>query len=90
MTDMKNTLIQVSIFCALVITMAYIGPQLDDHGPEHEVAVEELAKQHRQDRFEKAAAEICGPNAGWSLTTNQDAIVCKTKRGHKTGRVAQL
>lgn len=90
MTDMRNTLIQASIFCALVITMAYIGPQLDDHGPEHEVAVEELAKQHRQDRFERAAAEICGENATYRLTHKQGEIICLTKRNHKTGRVAQL
>lgn len=86
---MRNTLIQISIFCALVTTMAYIGPQLDDHGPEHEVAVEELEKQNRQDRFERAAREICGENATWSLTHVQGQIVCKTRRGQKT-KVAQL
>ena len=79
---MKNTLINCALFAAIVATMFSI--QVIDNGAEHEVAAEELVKQNRQDRFEKAAREICGPNAGWSLTTNQDAIVCKTKRGHKT------
>ena len=79
---MKHTLINCALFAAIVATMFSI--QVIDHGPEHEVAAEELVKQNRQDRFEKAAREICGENAGWSLTTNQDAIVCKTKRGHKT------
>ena len=85
---MKNTLINCALFAAILATMLSI--QVIDNGAEHEVAIEELAKQNRQERFERAAAEICGPNAGWSLTTNQDAIVCKTKRGHRTGKVAQL
>lgn len=80
---MKHTLINCALFAAIVATM-FSSIQVIDHGPEHEIAVEELAKQNRQDRFERAAREICGENAGWSLTTNQDAIVCKTKRGHKT------
>ena len=84
---MKNTLINCALFAAIVATMFSI--QVIDNGAEHEVAAEELAKQNRQDRFERAAREICGENAGWSLTTNQDAIVCKTKRGHKT-KTAQL
>ena len=79
---MKHTLINCALFAAIVATMFSI--QVIDNGAEHEVAAEELVKQNRQDRFEKAAREICGENAGWSLTTNQDAIVCKTKRGHKT------
>lgn len=84
---MKHTLINCALFAAIVATMFSI--QVIDNGAEHEVAAEELVKQNRQDRFEKAAREICGENAGWSLTTNQDAIVCKTKRGHKT-KTAQL
>ena len=84
---MKHTLINCALFAAIVATMFSI--QVIDNGAEHEVAAEELAKQNRQDRFERAAREICGENAGWSLTTNQDAIVCKTKRGHKT-KTAQL
>ena len=86
---MRNTLIQVSIFCALVTTMAYIGPRLDDHGPEHEVAAEELVKQNRQDRFEKAAQEVCGPNAAYRLTNKQGEVICLTHRGQKT-KTAQL
>lgn len=84
---MKHTLINCALFAAIVATMFSI--QVIDNGAEHEAAAEELVKQNRQDRFEKAAREICGENAGWSLTTNQDAIVCKTKRGHKT-KTAQL
>ena len=85
---MKHTLINIALFCGIVGCMVGIQA-IDDNSAEHEVAKQELVKQNRQDRFEKAAREICGENAGWSLTTNQDAIVCKTKRGHKT-KTAQL
>ena len=85
---MKNMLINSALFAAVVATMFSI--QVIDNGAEHEVAAEELVKQNRQDRFEKAAREICGENAGWALTQGKNEIVCKTHRGHKTGRVAQL
>ena len=86
---MKHTLINIALFT--VIVGAMLGIQvIDDNGPEQEIAKQELAKQRRQERFEAAAREICGPNAGYSLTTTKDAIVCKTHRGHKTGKVAQL
>ena len=86
---MKHTLINIALFAGIMSCMVGIQA-IDDNSAEHEVAKQELVKQRQQDRFEKAAREICGPNAGWSLTTNQDAIVCKTKRGHRTGKVAQL
>lgn len=85
---MKNTLINCALFAAIVATMFSI--QVIDNGAEHEVAAEELVKQNRQDRFEKAAREICGENATYRLTHKQGEIVCLTKRNHKTGRVAQL
>ena len=85
---MKNTLINCALFAAIVATMFSI--QVIDNGAEHEVAAEELVKQNRQDRFEKAAREICGENATYRLTNKQGEIVCLTKRNHKTGRVAQL
>ena len=85
---MKNTLINCALFAAIVATMFSI--QVIDNGAEHEVAIEELVKQNRQDRFEKAAREICGENATYRLTHKQGEIVCLTKRNHKTGRVAQL
>ena len=85
---MKHTLINCALFAAIVATMFSI--QVIDNGAEHEVAAEELVKQNRQDRFEKAAREICGENATYRLTHKQGEIVCLTKRNHKTGRVAQL
>ena len=84
---MKNTLINCALFAAIVATMFSI--QVIDNGAEHEVAIEELAKQNRQDRFDRAAREICGENATYTLTHKQGEIVCKTRRGQKT-KVAQL
>ena len=85
---MKHTLINCALFAAIVATMLSI--QVIDNGAEHEVAIEELAKQHRQQRFERAAAEICGENSSYRLTHKQGEVICVTKRNHKTGRVAQL
>ena len=86
---MKHTLINIALFCGIVGCMVGIQA-IDDNSAEHEVAKQELVKQNRPDRFEKAAREICGENAGWALTQGKNEIVCKTHRGHKTGRVAQL
>ena len=84
---MKNMLINCALFAAIVATMFSI--QAIDNGAEHEVAAEELAKQAKQDRFDRAAREICGENATYSLTHKQGEIVCKTRRGQKT-KVARL
>ena len=84
---MKNMLINCALFAAIVATMFSI--QVIDNGAEHEVAVDELAKQAKQDRFDRAAREICGENATYSLTHKQGEIVCKTRRGQKT-KVARL
>ena len=39
-------------------------------------------------RFTRAARQICGDNAGYTLVDNDRTIVCTTKRGHVTRRVA--
>ena len=89
MKDTQTTALLLTGFLGL---LGFVGPALDveDHGYEHEVAREELAKEQRTARFEKAAREICGENASWALTSGKNEIVCKTKRGHKTGKVAAL
>ena len=85
----KHTLINVSIFAFVLAAM--VGIQgIDDNGPEQEIAKQELVKQRQQERFERAARDICGENATWVLTHVQGQIVCKTKRGARTGQVAQL
>ena len=86
---MKHTLINCALFAAIVAVMFGIQV-IDDAGPANEVAKQELIKQRQQDRFEAAAREVCGENSSWALTQGKNEIVCKTRRGHRTGRVAQL
>jgi hypothetical protein len=61
-------------------TLAYIGPALDDHSP---AVADAIAQQQAQVRFEKAAREICGPNAA-VLDLGYGAIQCRTRKGKKT------
>lgn len=82
---MKNTVIQLAIFIGLVITMAYIGPKLDDNGPDHEVAKEELAKQRQQERFSRAASSMCGN--GYAVDA-EGTVVCRVRKALKAGRAA--
>jgi len=44
------------------------------------------AEQRAQARFEKAAQQMCGENAGWKLLEN-GSVQCFTKRGHATQKV---
>ena len=87
MKSFLNTLLLVVVACLL---LSYLGPALDDHSAEMEVAREEMAKQRQQDRFERSAQQACGENASYRLTHKQGEIICLTKRNRPTGRVAQL
>ena len=85
---MKHTLINMAIFAGIMAAM--VGIQgVDNNGPEQEIAKQELAKQRQQERFDKAAQEVCGENSSYRLTHKQGEIICLTKRNHKT-KVAQL
>lgn len=86
---MKNFAINSGVLGLLVLLMAFVGPALDDNSAENIAAKQELASKHQQDRFERAAQEVCGPNAAFRLTQRQGEVICMTKRGHKT-KVAQL
>jgi len=86
---MTHRLLNIGPFAFFLVSLAYLGPALDDNSAEHEVAKQELAKQRQEERFSTAAREICGENAGWTVTQG-NVLVCKTKRNHKTGKVAQL
>ena len=44
------------------------------------------AEQRAQVRFERAAQQMCGDNAGWAKLDN-GSVQCFTKRGHKTQKV---
>ena len=43
-----------------------------------------IKNEATQARFERAASEICGQNAGWQLVDDTRTIQCTTKRGFKT------
>ncbi|MEY4345273.1 MAG: hypothetical protein RL032_1105 [Pseudomonadota bacterium] len=71
---------------ALVLSSAYLldGPS------DHQAAIDSAAAAKdaqraaaAQARFERAAQQACGENAGWQLR-DDGAVQCFTKRGHKT------
>lgn len=77
---------------AAVLSTSYLLDGPEDHSSEtaSSLALEDALKaEARQERFDKAARSICGENAGWRITTNNQ-LVCLTKRGHKTTKTAQL
>ena len=62
-----NTVINTALFCALIVAMVGIQA-IDDNSAEHEAARQELAQQRQQERFERAAQQVCGENASFRLT----------------------
>ena len=82
---MKDTQTIVLLLIGFLGLLGFVGPALDaeDHGYEHEVAREELDKQRRQERFENAAREVCGPNAAWRLTHKQGEVICLVRHGKR-------
>lgn len=68
----------------IIIAAAYIGPSLDDHSAESASAAAAIAEQKEAFRMAKAATEICGENASWTLTDKPGEILCVTKHGRKT------
>lgn len=83
---MKEFLSAVFIVaCAFFISM--MGPYLDDHSEEQDAAKDALIQQRQQQRFEKAAQDICGPNSAYRLTDNDKEIICMNKKGRVTGKV---
>jgi hypothetical protein len=74
---------------ALVLSTAYLLDGPSDHQAAIDAAADAKATQREQAalaRFEKAAQQMCGDNAGWKLLEN-GAVQCFTKRGHKTQKV---
>ena len=74
---------------ALVLSTAYLLDGPSDHQAAMDAAADAKAtqtEQRAQARFEKAAQQMCGDNAGWTQLEN-GAVQCFTKRGHKTQKV---
>lgn len=85
---MKNkvfdTVLMIGIFIFLILALSYVGPAIE-HGYEHEVAKEELAKQRQQERFSKAASSMCGN--GYAVDV-EGAVVCRVRKALKAGRAS--
>ena len=79
-----NTAINTGIFFFIVLAMGYVAPLLDDNSGEHEVAKAELAKQRQQDRFQRAASEMCGN--GVAMVDPSGAVICGVRKALKAGR----
>jgi hypothetical protein len=74
---------------ALVLSTAYLLDGPSDHQAAIDAAADAKATQReqaQQARFEKAAQQMCGDNAGWKLLEN-GSVQCFTKRGQKTQKV---
>lgn len=81
---MTHRLINLALFIFLIVAMSYIGPRLDDSGYEHEVAKQELVKQRQQERFSKAAKEMCGN--GYALVDAGGDVVCQVRKALRAGK----
>lgn len=81
---MKHTAINIVLFVGIVGAMFGIQA-VDNHGEEHEVARQELAKQRREERFAKAAQQICGN--GYAVDV-EGAIVCRVRKALKDGKAS--
>ena len=79
----------LAVAVSLVLSTAYLLDGPSDHQAAIDAAADAKAtqaEQRAQVRFEKAAQQMCGENAGWKLLDN-GAVQCFTKKGHKTQKV---
>lgn len=78
-----------AMLVALVLgTSHYLDWPSEIQAAQDVVAAYKAAKteQERQQRFEAAAQQMCGENAGWRLLAD-GAVQCFTHRGQKTKKV---
>ena len=79
----------LAVAAALVLSTAYLLDGPSDHQAAQDAAADAKAmqaEQRAQARFEKAAQQMCGENAGWTQLEN-GAVQCFNKTGHKTQKV---
>ena len=79
----------LAVAVSLALSTAYLLDGPSDHQAAIDAAADAKATQRelaQQARFEKAAQQMCGENAGWKLLEN-GSVQCFTKRGHKTQKV---
>jgi len=73
------------ITVALLIS-ASINLDIDDHNAEIDQAVDlqaAIVAAIEQERFERAAQAVCGPQAAWAQL-NDGSVQCSTKHGRPT------
>lgn len=79
----------LAALAALVLSTAYLLDGPSEIQAAIDAAADARATQREQAalaRFEKAAQQMCGDNAGWKLLEN-GSVQCFTKRGHATQKV---
>lgn len=78
-----------AIIAAVLSTSHLLDLHITDHSAEQAQAMslqDAIKAEAAAARFDKAAAAICGPNAGWRLL-DDGAMQCTTKKGRSTIRV---
>ena len=78
-TDAAVQVFAMLVFC--IVTLAYIGPAIDDHSGES-AADDAIAQIRISERREAAARAVCGQNAGYQYTGA--TLQCFTHRGAKS------
>jgi len=76
---------------ALILSTAHLLDGPDDHSAEHAQAlsINDAIKSEAADaRMARAAAEICGINAGW-VQQSDSSISCRLHHGERTRDVVQ-
>lgn len=77
---MKALLAAYTLLIALGLSASF---HLDDHAGDSDAAAAAIAEQSEAIRFAKAAQEMCGLNAAWTLIDGR-TVQCFTHRGFKT------
>ena len=79
----------LAVAVSLALSTAYLLDGPSDHQAAMDAAADAKATQREQAalaRFEKAAQQMCGENAGWTKLDN-GSVQCFTKQGRKTQKV---
>ena len=79
---MKTT----ALVLALLLLLCWFGPSIDDHSAEADEAVDlqaAIVASIAQERFDRAAQAVCGPQAAW-VQLPDGSVQCSTKYGKPT------
>lgn len=71
---------------ALIVALCWFGPSIDDHSAEADEAVDlqaAIVASIAQERFDRAAQAVCGPQAAW-VQLPDGSVQCSTKYGKPT------